>query len=76
MAQLTLEERVATLESEVAALKAPRAKQSRRKDWRRTLGMFGDDEVMKRIFEAALAYREADREQARRKYSKRQRTNK
>ena len=76
MAQSSLEERVATLESEVAALKAPRVKPRRKKDWRRTLGMFGDDEVMKRIFDAALAYREADREQARRKFSKRPRTKK
>jgi uncharacterized small protein (DUF1192 family) len=76
MAQTTLEERVATLESEITALKSPLAKQRRQKDWRRTLGMFGDDEVMKRIFDAALAYREADRTRARRKYAKRQRTKK
>jgi len=76
MAQPTLEERVATLESEVAALKSPLATPKRRKDWRRTLGMFGDDEVMKRIFDAALEYREADRERARRQYAKRRRTKK
>ncbi len=76
MAQPTVEERVATLESEVAALKSPRAKQRRQKDWRRTLGMFGDDEVMKRVFDEAMAYREADRERARRKFAKRTRTKK
>jgi hypothetical protein len=41
-----------------------------KKDWRSTIGMFGDDEVMKRICDQALAYRERDREKARRRFAK------
>lgn len=74
MAQITLEERVATLESRFAALKVPKAQPKRRKDWRRTLGMFTGDEVMKRIDAAALEYREADRRKTRRRISKKRPT--
>ncbi len=38
----------------------------RDKDWRRTLGMFTGDELMKRIDDQALKYREADRKKSRR----------
>ncbi len=45
----------------------------RKKDWRRTIGMFSGDPVMKRIDEAALRYREADRRRTATK-AKRRRT--
>jgi hypothetical protein len=63
--QPTLDERVAALEQRVAELAAALANGVRPKDWRRTIGMFTGDEVMKRIDEAALRYREADRRKAR-----------
>jgi hypothetical protein len=43
------------------------AKRGKKKDWRRTLGMFTGDEIMKRIDEEALKYREADRKNSRRR---------
>lgn len=67
MADQTIEERVATLERELAELKTTVANGSWTKDWRRTIGMFTGDEVMKRIDEEARKYREADRKRARRR---------
>jgi hypothetical protein len=61
MAKNNLEQRVATLEAEVAELKAVLDRVQRPKDWRRTVGMFGGDEIMKQIDEEARKYREADR---------------
>ena len=67
MTQPSLEDRVAALEKEVTQLKAALANGARAKDWRRTIGMFTGDEVMKRIDEEAQKYREKDREKARRR---------
>lgn len=67
-----LEERIATLERQVAELMAA-VKQPPRKDWRRTIGMFTGDEIMKEVFEEALKYREADRRRARRQFAKKRR---
>ena len=55
----TLEERVAALESRVEQL--ARGAQ-RQKDWRRTLGMFAGDELMKKINAEGRKIREADRQ--------------
>lgn len=66
MAKNHLEQRVAALETEVAELKAALARVQRPKDWRRTIGMFAGDEVMKLIDEEARKYRETDRARARR----------
>jgi hypothetical protein len=76
MPQLSLEERVAVLEQQVADLRAVVANGRRPKDWRRTIGMFAGDEVMKRIFDEALKLREQDRQRARRRYDRSQRTKK
>jgi hypothetical protein len=62
----SLEKRVAVLEDQVAELRSLVGTGRRVKDWRRTVGMFSGDEVMKRITDYALAYREKDREKARR----------
>jgi hypothetical protein len=70
MTQPTLAERVTALEREVADLKAALTDGVRPKDWRRTIGMFSGDEVMKRIDEAARKFREADRRKARRRQTK------
>jgi hypothetical protein len=57
----SLEERVAVLERQVEKLLAAQADGNQQKDWRRTLGMFTGDEVMRAIDEEALRYREEDR---------------
>jgi hypothetical protein len=66
MATTSLEDRVARLEALVANLPAL-AGDGKKKNWRRTLGMFTGDEVMKRIDEQALKYRETDRKKVRRR---------
>ncbi len=58
-----LEDRVARLEVLVAKLSGSRTKKE--KDWRRTLGRFTGDEIMKSIDREALRYRAADRKKAR-----------
>ena len=65
MAKNKVEERLATLEAQMAEVLAA-VKKGRGKDWRRTLGMFTGDETMKRIDDEAIKYREADRKKARR----------
>ena len=72
MSEPTLEERVAALETKLALLTAPWLKTPPPKDWRRTIGMFSGDEVMKRIDDAALAYRQADRERFYREFDQQQ----
>ena len=66
MSDATLEERVAVLEKQVAELLSDSQKPKREKDWRRTVGMFTGDPVMKEIHEEARRFREEDRERARR----------
>jgi hypothetical protein len=65
MPPLSLEQRVAALELEVAELKA-RPGNGRVKDWRRTIGRFTDNPGMKELFADALKLREADRRKTRR----------
>jgi hypothetical protein len=76
MKPLSLEQRIAALEKDVADLKAlqPNKAGARQKDWRRTIGMFTDNPGMLEIFEEAMKIREADRREARRGYGKRPRT--
>ena len=72
--QPTLEERIAVLEQQVADLKTAVANGQGLEDWRRTIGMFAGDEVMKRILDEALRFRERDRERARHRPAKGRRT--
>jgi hypothetical protein len=74
MTRPSLEERVAALEQQMTDLKALIANGARGQDWRSTVGMFTGDEVMKRIDEAALRYREADRRKARHRQKPKRRT--
>ena len=67
MPKNNLEQRVALLEAEVASLKATLERVQRPKDWRRTIGMFAGDDMMKQIDEEARKIREADRARARRR---------
>jgi hypothetical protein len=64
MAPLSLEQRVAALEQELAELKWRRRKGGE-KDWRRTIGMFTDNPGMKELFAEAMKLRAADRSKAR-----------
>jgi hypothetical protein len=70
MPHLTLEQRVAALEQQVAELRAQQANGASEKPWLRTMGMFAGDEVMKEVFDDALKLREEDRRKARRLYAK------
>jgi len=69
MAALSLEQRVAALEKELAGLKSPR-RNGRAKDWRRTVGIFTDNPGMQELFAEAMKLREADRSKARRRQQK------
>jgi hypothetical protein len=68
MSKPTLEERVAMLEKQMANLLA--SGMNGKKDWRRTVGMFSGDEIMKQIDEAARKYREDDRKRFYREYDR------
>lgn len=70
MANNRLEERLATLETEVARLRSEVERLAQPKDWRRVAGMFTGDEVMERIVEQGRKIREADRREARKRYAK------
>jgi len=61
----TLEERVAKLERTMAEL-LTKPREPRRDDWRKTIGMFTGDAVMREIDDEALKIREKDRQEARR----------
>ena len=61
----TLEDRVAALESQMAEVLGSQSGLKRPKDWRRTLGRFTGDDVMRQIDDEALKYREEDRVQSR-----------
>ncbi|MCY2994730.1 MAG: hypothetical protein NTY19_43745 [Planctomycetota bacterium] len=69
MAETTLEERVAKLEQRVDELVRAGAfqPQTPAKDWRRTVGMFRGDPIMKEITDGALLLREEERQLAREK---------
>ena len=67
MSNATLNERLTALEREVAELKALLTTGDRPKDWRRTVGMFTDDEGMQELFAEAMKLREKDRARARRR---------
>jgi hypothetical protein len=66
MSQRALEPRVAALERQLTELQARVNRLTHTADWRRTIGMFAGDEVMKQIFEEGRKIREQDRERARR----------
>jgi hypothetical protein len=70
MPNATLEQRVAVLEQQVAALMGQRVNGRDPKPWLRVQGIFGGDEGMKEIFNEALRLREKDRQAARRRSTK------
>jgi hypothetical protein len=66
MSQPKLEERVAALEKHVVQLLARLPPLAQPLDWRSTVGMFANDEVMKQIDAEGRKIREADRRRTRR----------
>lgn len=67
MATATLSARVTELEKTVAELKRRiQPVEPGRDDWKRVVGMFDGDEMMKRIDEHGAAIRRAERRKARR----------
>ena len=64
MSDTTLEERVTKLEKLVGELIHKASTPAYKKDWRRTIGMFEGDPIMKEIIEEGQRIREADRRQA------------
>lgn len=65
MTNAALEERIIALEETVATiLEKVSTSQSVVRDWRKTLGMFDNDSLMKEIDEEGRKIREADREGA------------
>lgn len=61
----TLEDRMARVEKLVDELVQKSSSAEPPKDWRRTVGMFDGDPVMKEIIEEGRRIRELDREQTR-----------
>lgn len=74
MSEQLLEERVTTLEQQVAELRAVLMNGTRGKDWQSTVGMFTYDEVWKRIDEEGRKWRAGNRHKAKRKHTKAQQT--
>ncbi len=66
MSEAKLEQRVESLEKQIAVLQQVVANGTKRKDWRSTVGMFAGDELMMQIDEEARKIREADRRRAKR----------
>jgi len=54
----TLEKRVAELETKVAELSAQPIRSNRKKDWRRTIGIFRNDPDFEQAVRLGLEYRE------------------
>ena len=63
MPERTLEERVTQLERRLDELAGGRVRQPQTptKDWRRTVGMFRGDPIMKEVIDGALSLREEER---------------
>lgn len=68
MSTTSLEERVAALETQMALLLKRSPSDDHRPGWQRAMGQFTDDEIMRSIDEAALAYREEDRRKFKEEY--------
>ena len=64
MSELTLESLTKRVEALEAALAAERPKRPR-KGWRKVVGMFHDNELMRQVDEEGQKIREAEREAAR-----------
>ncbi len=74
MAVNSLEQRVTSLEREVALLKQALVNGRGAKDWRRTVGMFEGDATMAEIDRLTLEVRDEDRKKAQRRKTRRKTT--
>lgn len=63
-------DRLSALEKEVSDLKRGLANGNGQPGWLAMVGTFAGDEAMKEVDRLALAYREADRRRARRRWAK------
>lgn len=70
MPALSLEQRVAALEKQMAQINGEHANGRQDKPWLRTMGMFAGDESMKEVFEEAMKLRDKDRQRAYRRLDK------
>ena len=70
MAKLSLEQRLAALEQQVAQIKIEHANGRPDKPWLRTMGMFAGDQGSKEVFEEGMKLREKDRQRAYRRFDK------
>ena len=61
MSKLSLEERVVKLEKAMVTVLEILDSSARKKDWRRTAGMFDGDSLMQEIIEEGRRIREEDR---------------
>lgn len=67
MSETQLEQRIQTLEQQmhdvIQKIQSAPARDTRTRDWRKSLGMFDDHPVMKQIDEAGQRIRQQDRDQ-------------
>jgi hypothetical protein len=74
MAQGTVEERLERVERLVDDVLDRLSREGKpQKDWRRTIGMFDDDPIMKDVIEGALRGREEERRQFYEEYDEQER---
>jgi hypothetical protein len=71
---MSVEERISMLERTVAELVQSRLSAGRVKDWKRTVGMFSGNDLMKQLDAAGQKIREQDRQRARRRGNDRRST--
>ena len=76
MSRKTVAERISALERTAAELVRSLRPAGRVKDWKRTVGMFSGNELMKEIDAAGQKIRAEDRKRARQRGTKRRRTGK
>ena len=69
MIRPNLEKRVASLEAQLADLRAARGNQP--KDWRRAVAKYAGDADLQSVFAAAIKLREADRKRAKKRTPRR-----
>jgi hypothetical protein len=70
----SLEQRMEALERQVATLLASPEGKEPAKDWRRTRGVFTDDDLMKQVFAEGRKIREAESKHARSRTGKKPQT--
>jgi hypothetical protein len=74
MTDVSLKQRVAALEQQVAELRAQQVNGTRRKDWHSTVGIFTDNAGMLELFAEAQRLRQADRKKTLRRQTTRRRS--